>query len=157
MAWVLQICEANRWGMKTLLVICLLLISFSSSPQKTEPCNAWLTDFIQVEPKVSDGTPIDKYVIGKLLGDTSLKAMATCMVGLRIYVNCNGAFSYDKQDYRNNSLLAPQCSALLRKTEHIINGIKLLPGTIGGDKKDFAFKLVVRVKHDGKPVAEILY
>jgi hypothetical protein len=145
--------------MKTHMIIwLLLLLSFACPAQKIKPCDTWLTDFIQIEPKTSEGTPIDKYVIGKLIDDTALKNMATCMVGLRIYSNCNGELSYEKQDYSNNPLLASQCKTLLRKTEAIMKGIKeFAPGRMGKQNKDFIFKLVVRVKRNGKPVAEVLY
>jgi hypothetical protein len=145
--------------MKTLTAIfTFLLLNIVAPAQQIKPCDNWLTDFIQVQPKVSDGTPINKYVVEKLMNDTSLKNMATCMVGLRIYTNCNGELSYVEQDYRNNPLLKSQCNALLQKTEFIINGINhFSPGTIGHQPKDFIFKLVVKVKGNGKPVAEILY
>jgi hypothetical protein len=144
--------------MKTLTIICLLVLSCTVSGQKIKPCDTWLTDFIQVTPKISDGAPIDKYVVSKLIGDTSLKSMATCMIGFRLYINCNGELSYEKQDYANNPLLASQCKALLHKTETIVKGIKqLAPGKIGKENKDFICKLVVRVKKNGNPVAEILY
>jgi hypothetical protein len=147
--------------MKTLLIICICTFWLqigSALAQKIKPCDNWLTDFIQVEPKISDGTPIDKYVIQKLMGESSLKSMTSCMIGLKIYVNCNGQLSYEEQDYRNNPLLKSECAALLQKTETIINGINhFSPGAIGHQPKDFTFKLVVKVKGNGKPVAEILY
>ena len=144
--------------MKTLTIICLLVLSYGVSAQKIKPCDTWLTDFIQVDPKINDGTPINKYVAGKLMNDTSLKSMATCMVGFRLYINCNGELSYEKQDYRNNPLLTSECKALLRKTEAIVKGInQLTPARIGKENKDFICKLVVRIKHNGQPSAEILY
>jgi hypothetical protein len=144
--------------MKTFAIIWLLVLSYAAPAQKIKPCDAWLTDFIQVEPKIIDGTPINKYVVGKLMNDTSLKSMATCMVGLRLYTNCNGELSYEKQDYPNNPLLAPQCKALLRKTESILKGLnQLAPARIGKENKDFICKLVVHIKHNGQPVAEVLY
>ena len=144
--------------MKTSLIVFSLLCFQIISAQKTNACDAWLTDFVQVEPKVGDGEHIDKYVVQKLLGDSSLKEMATCMVGVKIYANCKGEFSYEKQNYRNNPALNAQCKLLLKKTEHILNGIKVLvPATIAGKEKDFAFKVVVRVKRNGDPVAEVLF
>jgi hypothetical protein len=144
--------------MKTFTIISFLVLSCVVSAQNIKPCDAWLTDFVQVAPKVSDGTPINKYVLSKLLEDTSLKSMATCMVGLRLYTNCNGELSFEKQDYSNNPLLTSQCKALLRKTEAIMKGIKqLAPARIGKDNKDFICKLVVHVKRNGQPTAEILY
>ena len=144
--------------MKTLVVICLEMLFFIGSAQKIKPCEEWQTDFIQVEPKITDGERIDKYVQQKLMGDTSLREMATCMVGLRIYANCNGEFSYERQTYRNNPALNRQCKLLLKKTESILNNVTTLaPATIAGKQKDFAFKLVVRIKKDGEPVAEVLY
>ena len=141
----------------SVIVLCLLCVEIVSA-QKIKPCCEWLTDFVQVEPKVDNGIHIDKYVVQKLQGDTSIKEMATCMVGVKIYANCKGEFSYEKQDYSNNAMLNAQCKVLLKKTENILNSIKaLLPATIGGKAKDFAFKLVVRVKPNGEPIAEILY
>ena len=145
--------------MKTLLVICMLWLQAAVvHAQKVKPCDNWLTDFIQVEPKVSDGTPIDKYIAQKLMDEATLKSMVNCMVGLQIYVNCNGELSYEEQNYRNDLALKSQCTALLQKTEAIINGVNhFSPGSTGHQPKDFIFKLVVKVKGNGKPVAEILY
>ena len=75
-----------------------------------------------------------------------------------VYVNCLGEFSFDEMTYRNNALLQTQCNELLKATEVIMSGIKTLsPGTIRCEKKDFTFKLVVRIKHNGDAVAEVLY
>ena len=107
---------------------------------------------------MNDGSAIDKYITTKLLDDVSLKSKATCMVGLMVYVNCQGEFSYVEQPYRNNPALAAQCDNLLEQTESILNGVKtFLPGKIAGEKKDFTFKIVVKVKHNGQPTAELLY
>jgi len=136
----------------------LLAVTGVAAAQKTKPCTEWQTDFVQIEPKSTDGTHINKYVASKLAGDTSLKSMATCMVGVKIFANCNGEFDYVKMDYPNNPALKKQCALLLKKTETIINGLKTLaPAKIGGQAKDFAFKLVVKVKRNGEPVAELLY
>jgi hypothetical protein len=144
--------------MKTVLLIFALASCFIASAQKIKPCESWLSGFAQTEPKTVDGIAINKYVAGKLSGDTSLRPFATCMVGLIVYANCKGELSYEKQDYRNNPSLASQCATLLKKTEQIINGLKTVkPATVGGSEKDLIFKLVVKVKHNGKPVAEILY
>ena len=145
--------------MKTLSITSALLMFFFASPaQNIKPCDDWLTDFIQVEPKMNDGAAIDKYITAKLLDDASLKSKATCMIGLKVYVNCNGEFSYEAQPYRNKPALAVQCENLLEQTERILDGAKtLLPGKIAGEKKDFAFKLVVKVKPNGQPIAELVY
>jgi hypothetical protein len=146
---IFAICYIKKIGMKTLLIISymLWLQADSVQAQKIKPCDNWLTDFIQTEPKISDGTPINKYVAQKLMDEPQLKSMISCMVGLRIYVNCNGELSYDEQFYRNNPLMKAQCDALLQKTESILNGIShFSPGTIGHQPKDFIFKLVVKVK-----------
>ena len=143
--------------MKALAIILMLCFEIASA-QKIKPCDEWLTDFVQVEPKADNGVHIDKYIVQKLLGDTTIKGMATCMVGVKIYANCKGEFSYEKQNYRNNPALNTQCKLLLKKTENILNSLKTLqPATIGGKEKDFAFKLVIRVKRNGEPVAEVLY
>jgi hypothetical protein len=144
---------------KALAALCVIGLTGSVAyAQTVKPCDKWLTGYISAAPKMSDGMRIDKYVAGKLQSDTSLKSAVNCMVGLRIAVNCNGEFSYDKMEYPNNSLSAAQCSDLLQATEHIINGVKLfLPGTISNQKRDFVFKLVVRVTHNGKAKTEILY
>ena len=142
-----------------LIIICAFgLQAGFIQAQKVKPCDNWLSDYIQVEPKVADGTPIDKYLVQKLTDESSLKEMVTCMVGLRVYVNCNGELSYEEQTYRNKPSMKLQCAALLQKTKAIINGINhFSPGTIAHQPKDFIFKLVVMVKGNGKPVAEILY
>ena len=145
--------------MKTISIICVIwLQAIMVYSQKIKPCDSWLTDFIQVEPKMDDGTPIEKYVVQKLTEDASVRNMATCMVGLQIYSNCHGELSYEKQDYANNPFLETKCIALLQKTEAILKSVnRLSPGTLGHQPKDFIFKLVVQVKHNGKPIAEILY
>ena len=145
--------------MKTTLFTCtLLLLVIAGSAQSVKPCEDWVTDFIQVNPKMNDGSAIDKYVTTKLLDDASLKSKATCMIGLKIYVNCRGEYSYEKQPYRNNPALTAQCDNLLQQTESILNGVKtFLPGKIAGENKDFTFKIVVKVKHNGQPTAELLY
>jgi hypothetical protein len=144
---------------KALAALCVIGLTGSvANAQTVKPCDKWLTGYISVVPKMSDGVGIDKYVARKLQSDTLLKSAANCMVGLRIAVNCNGEFSYDKVDYPNNSLSAAQCGALLQATERLIDGIKLFsPGTISKQKKDFVVKLVVRVTHNGKAKTEILY
>jgi len=147
--------------MKTTKIIAtaalMLLLAVQSKSQSTKPCDKWLTDFIQVNPKMNDGGRIDKYVESELQGHTSLKN-ATCMVGIQVSVNCLGEFSYQQMDYPNNKSLKAECAELLKTTEAIMNGIKnLSPGTIEGKKQDFIFKLVVKVKNNGKPVTEILY
>jgi hypothetical protein len=150
----------NASTRKALVALCLIGFTGSvTNAQTAKPCDKWLTDFIQVAPKTSDGESIATYVAGKLQNDNSLiSAVANCMVGLRIAVNCNGEFSYDKMEYPNSSLSAVQCSDLLQATVDIIKGIKLFsPGTISNQKKDFVFKLVVKVTHSGKAKAEILY
>ena len=109
--------------MKTMkLIYLLVLLSSGAFAQKIKPCDDWQTDFIQVEPKTDNGLAIDKYVEQQLLKDTSLRTMATCMVGIKVYANCNGEFSYEPQTYRNNASLSKQCNALLKKTEHAIQG-----------------------------------
>jgi hypothetical protein len=145
--------------MKTQMIIgFLLFISLAAPAQKVKPCDKWNMDYIQVDPKISNGSPIDKYVLAKLQEDTSLKAMATCMAGLRIYANCNGEFSFEKQAYINDERLARQCIILQHKIKTIMNGVKsLTQGRKSGKSKDLIFKLVVRIKRNGKPVAEILY
>ena len=146
-------------AINVLVTLCLSILTGTGAiAQAVKPCDSWLTDFITIAPKMSDGGKIDAYVAGKLQSDTSLKHEANCMVGLRISVNCNGGFSYDKMEYRNSASSAVQCSNLLKSTEQIIEGIKeLSPGTIDNKKKDFVFKLVVRVTHGGIAKAEILY
>ena len=144
---------------KAFPVTCMLLLITAMAPaQNVKPCDEWLTGFIQVSPKMSDGSGIDKYVATQLQSETLLKNSATCMVGLLVHVNCRGEFSYEKMSYSNNSSLHAQCDDLLKATETIMKGIKTLsPGTIDGNKKDFTFKLLVRVKRNGKPVTEVLY
>ena len=146
-------------AMKTLIPVFLSFFLINSSySQLVTPCETWLTDFIQVDPKMDDGNSIAKYITAHLHSDTSMLSSATCMVGLRVSVNCKGEFSYEKQDYRNKSSLSSQCANLLQRTENIMGGIKtLLPGTIHCEKKDFVFKVVVKVKHNGDAVAEVLY
>lgn len=145
--------------MKNLLIVCLLsILTYGASAQKIKPCETWLTGYVDVDPKMSDGSSITKYVVGKLQADTSLKSKASCDVGLMMYVNCHGEFSYERMEYSNNPLIAAKCSELLQSLEGILKGITILsPGKIGVEKKDFIFTLVVKIKHNGKPEAEILY
>jgi hypothetical protein len=146
-------------SVNVLITLCLGVFTGDvASAQTVKPCTKWLADFISVAPIMNDGGKIDAYVAEKLRGDTSLKSEANCMVGLKISVNCNGEFSYDKMEYRNSILSAVQCNNLLQATEHIVDGIKQFsPGTINNQKKDFVFKLIVRVTCSGKAKTEILY
>jgi hypothetical protein len=145
--------------MKTyVFLICIILFSLKSGAQTIAPCEKWITDFVRVEPKLSNGNDIDKYVLSKLEGDTSLKRMAGCMVGLRIYSNCNGELSFEKQPYINDEQLTSQCLILQHKLERIMKEVKSLnPARTAGKNRDFIFKLVVKIKRNGKPVTEILY
>jgi hypothetical protein len=154
-----SIVSFSPWTINVLATLCFIVfIGTAVSAQAVKPCDTWLTDFITVAPKMSDGGKIETYVARKLQSDTSLKYAANCMVGLRILVNCNGKFSYDTMQYRNSASSAIQCSNLLKTTEEIMAGIKeFSPGTIDKQKKDFVFKLVVRVTHGGIAKAEILY
>ena len=145
--------------MKTYILFGILWsLTMSTAAGKINPCDKWTVDFIQVDPRVNDGTSIDKYVQSKLQDDTSLQGMINCMVGLRIYSNCNGEFSFENQPYLNDDRSAKECKILQQKIVTIMKGIKnLKPGRTARKDQDFIFKLVVRVKRNGKPSAEILY
>jgi len=145
--------------MKNLLFTCLMaLAAMGASAQTIKPCDKWLTGYIEVVPKMLDGMRIDNYVTGKLQSDTSLKAEEDCLVGVEMWVNCKGEFSFVRMQNRNKTSMTTKCATLQKELEKIIRQIKsFAPGSIGTEKKDLNFKVVVKIKENGKPVAELLF
>lgn len=144
--------------MKTTTLIILLLAAFGTQAQTVKPCDAWQYGYAQSEPKMPDGTKLNKYVLNKLEGTISLKDKTSGEVGLYINVNCKGEFSFVDMNYPNNNLSTDEYNDLLKKTESIVKDIKVLaPANIGGKSQDFVFKLVVRVKKGGKLYATTIY
>ena len=144
--------------MKTLLLNCCLLILLGASAQDIKPCTAWETGFAQQEPKMIDGTKLEKYILDKLTAEVVLKDKTKGELGLYMYVNCKGEFSYSAMKYPMNTLSDDDYRYLLKKTEDLMHGIKLLePAKVSGKPQDMIVKLIVKVDKKGRLCSELIY